>query len=301
MIKTIFLFAFFLIINLFILYTRLWLFNNIFKLKNRKKLLFIIIVFWLINWWTILFYPHFLSLLKLTNFDFSTQKLESLNNINSIIIFRLWLTTVIIISFFLINFKKIRNKIFWTNWIIFSLFFLILWYFFTKFITNKIFLYYIYVWLWEEYSKFLLATILFIKFWKIKNDILLFSILTAMWFSFTENFVYLLWWISNETLLKILLWWLTILLTRWLIGFLVHIIFTGNIWYFNMLWRIKNKVLYYIPLWILIWTTLHYLYDVGLTLWYNILLPIVLIIWYIWISYLFYNSDRIYAQYKNTI
>jgi len=283
------------ITNIFIFYLWFWLFDNIFKIKNKILFFFVALFFGMISGLTILFYPDILNYLKLSLVNFTNKNLDILTNSKTLFFFRSWLSLIILTAFLI--YGKLKKIIFWKEFILFSIIFFILWLVSFKTLSWIENIYYIYVALWEEFTKFLLAVVLFTRFWLIRSDLILFSILMAIWFAFIENLVYLIWSISwNQLIISVFLWWLWILITRWVVGFLAHIMFTWNIGFLTYRWLEKKNILLVIIA-ILIWVLGHYLYDLLLTYGYKIVIIMLLILGYVWISYLFYKSDRLYANY----
>jgi len=249
---------------------------------------------WLISWLSILLYPKLITILNLSQLDFTNT-----NNSWFQLFFFFWIylsTLVFIVKFLFL--KRNISDFFMITYIIFSIVFLLVWISWNMFIWSAMVLYYLFVALWEEFMKYLLWINFYEKFKISENDILIFTIISALWFAFVENIVYTIWWTKSDWLLIALVWWITILVTRWLIWFLVHTVFTGNIWLFTVKWLNWNilNMTKFITIWSIIWIWLHYFYNVMLYKEIKIVLLAFLIIWYFWISYLFYKADRIYVN-----
>lgn len=283
-------------VSLIILNIWLWLFDNIFNFnENKKRIIIITIIMWIISWLSIILYPKFAAFINYSSLDFT--KLENIENHFMKIYWIFWAyLSIIAISIKLILWKGRISKFFITSFIIFSLLFFLSWYLWNKFLTQTILLYYIFVGVWEEFIKFFLWVDFFEKYKISSNDILVFTILSALWFAFIENIVYMIWGTSENNIISSIIGWWSILITRWIIWFLVHIIFTGNIWLLALYWIIKNNIAKMVSAWIIIWIWLHYLYDVLLQKQISIIIIFFFIFWYFWVSYLFYISDRIYLK-----
>ena len=149
----------------------------------------------------------------------------------------------------------------------------------------------------EEILKILWGYLSYIREHLTRNDLILYSILVAVWFAFGENIIYLMrdaWWAQ---------WWTSLSIGRWLTGFLVHAIFSGSIAYMYMKLssnktfennKIRSFFLFLFSFFLGL--VLHLSYN--LLLHYGIILGYLLyIIWgYLLLSYLFYRSDRVYLS-----
>ena len=263
----------------------LWLFKNAFWISINKKIILISWFIWWIAAWTILLYPKIVAhfwLWSFTNYDFS---------IKTALIFAWYLSFIAILAT-LIVWKFSRQQIF--NLIIFNIYFFLLFFIFKKiwlneFTANVIF-YYLFVAFWEELIKNQLAFWMNNKLWKVESDLLLYHILTAIWFAFWENIVYLSWAIWFQTFVVTLIWWLWIVITRWIIGFWAHSFYSSMIWMWNLMWFLS--ILWFILLWMLV----HYWYDLSLYFNYKIIIPIFIVAIYFWLTWIFYKIDRIYIE-----
>ncbi len=278
-------------INILILNIWIWLFKNIFDIQKNKTL-WITILLGVISGLSIFFYEDILMFFSLSEIKFTDH--SNITDISPIIYFRAYLSLIIFIVRTFISKLKITN-FFVLNYTIFSVLFIWSWFLTNQYPNTPTFLiYYIFVAFGEEFIKYLFAINIFDENKITDDDIILFCILSAIGFAFIENIVYLYNWVQWETIINTLAWWTWILISRWLIWFLVHIIFTWNI---GLITKPNNKNLIpKIALGILIGSSLHYWYNVWLHNWYQIIILIALIVWYIWISYLFYNSDRLYIR-----
>lgn len=249
---------------------------------------------WLISWLSILLYPKITTFLNVSQLDFTNT-----NNSWFKLFFFFWIYLSSLI--FIVKFAFLKRTIsdtFMLTYIIFSIIFLLAWFTGNLIVWSTMILYYLFVALWEEFMKYLLWINFYEKFKISENDILVFTIISALWFAFVENIVYMIWWTRSDWLLIALVWWVTILISRWLIWFLVHTVFTGNIWLFTAKWLNWNilNITKFVSVWTILWIWLHYFYNVMLYKEIKIILLAFLIIWYFWISYLFYKADRIYVN-----
>ena len=290
-INTIISFLILLPVSIAILNLWIWIFHNIFDIKKDKKdILKTTIILWLISWLSIILYPKLTSYFDLNSLNFTNY--DNLWNFNLIFWFWIYLSWIVFLIRLFLKLKP--TNFFLLNFIIFSIIFLLWWYISNEFITTTALIYYSFVALWEEFIKYLIWVNFFEKRKISYNDIIIFSILSAIWFAFIENIVYLIWSIWWKELMISLVWWGSLILTRGIIGFLVHIIFTWNIWQFSK--NIWKSFMIYLSLGITFGVLLHYFYDVLLHNNYKFVILVALIWWYFWISYLFYTSNSIYVK-----
>ena len=151
-------------------------------------------------------------------------------------------------------------------------------------------LYYLFVAYWEEFVKNQLAFIINNKTGKLDSDLLLYHILVAIGFAFWENIVYLTWSIWFNTFLATLFGWLWVVLLRWILGFWAHTFYSSLVWMWNILW------IFTIFVFILISMLVHYWYDLALYFNYKFIIPLFIVLVYIWVSYIFYKVDRLYIE-----
>ena len=263
----------------------IWLYKNAFWIEVNKKIIFISLFIWGIAAGSILLFPQIMNHFNIdnfTNWDYSFKTL---------FIFIFYLNSLIFIL-------SIITKSLWKkqvlNLLVFNIFFIILFYIFKKINLDieilNILLYYLFVAYGEEFIKSQLWFLITDKVWEIKSDLLLYHILVAIWFAFWENIVYLMWAISFSTFITVLSWWLWIVLLRWVLWFWAHTFYSSIIWMWNILWS------FMVLLWILIAMLIHSWYDLSLYYDYKIIIPLFIVIMYIWVSYIFYKIDRIYVE-----
>jgi len=263
----------------------IWLYHNAFWIELNKKIIFISLFVWWIAAWGILLFPkiaeyyHFLSF---TNNEYNYKILFT---------FMLYLNLLIVILNLILR-KFSFQQIF--NLISFNIFFIILFSIFKKinFDINiqTVLFYYLFVAYGEEFIKSQLAFSINNKVGQVQSDLLLYHILVAIGFAFWENIVYLTWWISWTTFLTILAWWIGIVLMRWLLGFWAHSFYSSIVGMWNIVWS------FMIFIWILLAMWTHYVYDISLYFNYKLVIPIFMLLMYLWLSYIFYKLDRIYVD-----
>ena len=263
----------------------IWIYKNAFWIQNYKKIIWISLLIGGIAAWSILMFPkimeHF-GLPSFTNYDFSYK---------IVFIFMGYLNLLAIVATLLL-WKFSKQQI--LNLLIFDFYFLLLFWIFQHLnldsnILNVV-LYYLFVAYWEELIKNQVAFGINNKAGIVESDLLLYHILAAIWFAFWENIVYLTWAIGFQTFIVTLLWWLWIVITRWILGFGAHTFYSSLIWMGNILGFLS--ILWFILLGMLI----HYWYDLSLYFNYKIIIPVFIIIMYLWISWIFYKIDRIYIE-----
>ncbi|UFX83186.1 PrsW family glutamic-type intramembrane protease [Candidatus Absconditicoccus praedator] len=128
----------------------------------------------------------------------------------------------------------------------------------------------------------------------IKTDIIAFSILSGIGFAFFENIVYLISSIKGEDFLVAITGGISLLIARGLIGFLMHIIFTGSIGTIQSFYNNKKNMLIFLSLGVFTGVSLHYTYDILLSKGFGFVIIIFLILGYFYSTFLFYKSDRLY-------
>lgn len=173
-------------------------------------------------------------------------------------------------------------------------------------LSDNILYYYLMVWFTEEFIKYSLSNNIYLSKAKLKSDILLFGLISWIWFWLVENFIYMYNYLAWDQTLS---FWL-FLITRWVFGFMVHVIFTSLLCYgIYVYYSAKNmsdnntniykkNILYiaYFLVFICISWLWHAFYDIYVWKYLIISWILVLFLWYIWISYLFFISDRRYYE-----
>jgi len=297
--------------------------------KNLNKKRFLMwIVAWALSVLPILYMDNIIKYIKILTIDFFEKATEISNFITSLeFSVSLWIFTFILVFVsFLVNLLFIKKseiiREFFKNFLIFLFFIFIIWSLFytlnflwnnfwilnsnienqnniyfwnTIFNTFKLIIfYYILVAFIEETSKhfnFLGISILNIK--KV-TDWVLYAIFVALWFSFVENILYfynlyLTEWMSTE-LTKTYFF-------RSIFSIMVHV-FTSSVvaYFFTKAYLIykKNKRLFpYLKIffiWLSIAILLHFIFDFALTLWFGFIIIIYFIVWYLYVSSIFYKE-----------
>ena len=175
---------------------------------------------------------------------------------------------------------------------------LLAWSYFFLWTTSiaPVIMYYLLVAASEEWLKRLSSLTLYRSHKFTTSDLILFALLVSLWFAFLENIIYMI----NYTQTSSGLWtqlasWSKVLITRWIVWFLVHMLFTWVIAYIS-LYSIESKKVYRLLGALIVGIWLHMSYNIFL--YYNITIVIgfYLVLWYFWLSWLFYKSDGIYLQ-----
>lgn len=290
---------------------------------NRKRFLSGIF------WWVLSVLPilymdkifDFLSL-KLWNIFYFTSQIGDLLSV-----FELWFSLslfLIVVLFIILLFylKRISKliKIYIVNivffillWFVISLFFYLInllslyfwslnstldnWVNLWEVVFNSlklIIFYYIIVWFIEETTKhfnFLWTSFLHISSVRLG---VLYAIFIALWFSFIENILYLYSsyiksWLSFD-LVKIYF-------LRSIFSVVVHVLCSSIVaYYFTkalLVYRKKKEKFPFIKVWIvglIIWICLHAIFDITLTLGFTFIIFIYWILWYFYITSIFYRD-----------
>jgi len=163
----------------------------------------------------------------------------------------------------------------------------------TIFNTIKlIIIYYILIAFIEEFSKhfnFLWVSVFDIK--KVE-DWVLYAIFVALWFSFIENILYLYAIYKNNW------FWNSFIQTyffRSVFSLMLHIFASSVIAYFfskAYLNFTNNKISYFktISIWIFLAIFIHFIFNFSLELWFNFIMILFFVIWYLYISSIFYKK-----------
>lgn len=165
----------------------------------------------------------------------------------------------------------------------------------TLFNTFKLIIfYYVLVAFIEESSKhfnFIGSSILDIKtIW----DWVIYAIFVALWFSFIENILYF----YNLYLINWIWFELTKLyFFRSVFSIMVHVFCSSVIAYFftkaYLLYKQENKLIPYLKIffiWLSIWILLHFIFDFALTLWFSFIIILYFVVWYLYVSSIFYRK-----------
>jgi len=263
----------------------MWIYKNAFWVELNKKIIFISLFVWWIAAFSILWFPKIAAyfwLASFTDHNFTWKVL---------LIFMVYLNLLILLLSTIIKSFSIKQLL---NLIVFDIFFVILFAIFKNldldvFVISVI-LYYLFVAYGEEFIKNQLAFIINNKTGQLESDLLLYHILVAIGFAFWENIVYLTWSIGFGTFVSTLFWWLSIVLLRWILWFWAHTFYSSLVWMWNILWFATIFVF------ILVSMLVHYWYDLALYFNYKFVIPLFIVLVYIWVSYIFYKVDRLYIE-----
>ena len=170
-----------------------------------------------------------------------------------------------------------------------ALFFVLLSFWWIALGINWWLLYYIITAYAEEYMKYTSSTTLRKNTEKIK-DWIFFCVLLGLWFSLIENIVYLIslagWWENLAGLL----------IGRWLISALLHVVATTTIW--TLYYTLNQKILRPVALFISIigGTILHWVYNIWLEYQLSyITIPLVIFLFFL-LSLFLFKSDMLYVK-----
>lgn len=305
-----------------------YIFSSLKEEKLPKKRFIIWIFSWIISVVPILYMATIIKFIKINSLDFF-DKASNIWNLFSSLNFgfslSLFLLFIVGLSFFVqifIRKNKWLFKAYLRNFILCVFFILILslifyfinllswWFSFlnntldsswniyfwnTVFNTIKLIIfYYVLVAFIEESSKhfnFVWISILDIK--KVE-DWVLYAIFVALWFSFIENILYFynlyeIGGISFE-LTKTYFF-------RSIFSIMVHVFCSSVIAYFftkaYLEYKKDNKIFPYLKvflIWLSIWILLHFIFDFALTLGFNFIIIMYFVVWYLYISSIFYRE-----------
>ncbi len=281
-------------INRIILSVRLWITDHIFHRQGNKKVVRTSVIVWVIAAGSLFAYPHLLTYLQQSQADYTQLS----NYPEWIIPVVLWVYIVLIlfINTFLTKrltpWRRVIKNFLLLAWIVALSYFVL-----GKLSIEDIILYYLLVAFSEEALKYLWGLTLFEKRRFSSSDIILFAFLTALWFAFFENIIYVADVMSSqETRVRQIVGGTWLIIARGIIWFVVHLLFTGTIAYFSAKAISSQKsFLYLIPAF-LIWLLLHLSYNVLVHRNISIAIIIYVIVWYALLSRLFYKADSIYLK-----
>ncbi len=267
------------LINLLIVNMRLWISWVIFPDSASKKIKIILWFLWIILWILLWSYPALMQVIN-TSRETVTQTTVSIWSTSMLLMY----CVILLIALSIITKTTPTKKYLqWVIWI--TLFLLVSTFIGIQLWIWTIILYYLIVSGSEELLKYFSGSLL-AQNTQLKSDIILRSIIIALWFSFIENIFYALpHWDS-------FLWWLATITNRWAVSFLMHSIFTWTIAYVALqpIW----KKIYWLTVACILWVMLHFLYNIS-AISGSWRIMIWLILWgYIILSYLLYTSDSLY-------
>ena len=305
-----------------------YIFSNINEEKLNKKRFIIGVFSWILSVIPILYMDKIIDFIKFKSLDFF-EWASNINGIFTSLNFGLSLSLflwIIVLLSFLVG--MVLRKNFWLLsayfknfilflffvWIISTIFYFLnllswkIWFLDSSLISNDniyfgetifntlklIIFYYILIAFIEETSKhfnFMGSSILDIK---TISDWVMYAIFVALWFSFIENILYF----YN---LYIELWiWYELTKTyffRSIFSIMVHVFCSSVIAYFftkaYLLYKEENKLFPYLKTFLIgltIWILLHFIFDFALTIWFSFIIIIYFVVWYLYVSSIFYRE-----------
>lgn len=278
--------------TIFAIYIRIWIINNSFKNKKYKfKTVFLIFLISAITVVFLYFYKDILEKIGLWNLSLP-------ENITAKTIFSFIFYCVSFLVLIALALWNIKKKLSLNFIVIALLLFVWIWIWWVLVWVNTMIIYYLVSCYAEEILKFSTWENVLQTYEKKESvekkdfwNLILFAILSGLWFSAVENILYLIvlaaWWDSS----------IFTLFSRSIFTTLLHIVATGLIAFF-LIKKDKNKLKYWLKclIWILAWFGLHSLYNLSLNYWYTIITILILIICYFILTYLLINSDMIYKD-----
>ncbi len=305
-----------------------YIFSSMQEEKLSKKRFIVWVFSWIISVVPILYMDKIIEFVKLNSLNFFDRAsniwnlFSSLNFGFSLSLFLLFIVVISFIAQKLIRKNKWLLVSYLRNFILFIFFIIIISFVFylinllswqfsflnnpleyswniyfwnTIFNTIKLIIfYYVLVAFIEEASKhfnFVWISILDIK--KIE-DWVIYAIFVALWFSFIENILYFYsLYISN---------WIDFELTklyffRSIFSIMVHVFCSCVIAYFftkaYLRYKQENKLFPYLKIfliWLSAWIILHFIFDFAITLGFTLIIIIYFIVWYLYVSSIFYKQ-----------
>ncbi len=278
------------LVNFFIIWIWLWIAQSLFQTSHsQKKLLISSLIAGGGASGAMLLYPARWNFFQLDTLIFS--HLQSPLNLTVVGLLSLYLLSWIIIFIASKRSDPQRKKILeaFQFLIIIGLFVtlgIIIW-------REKSTLYFIFIASSEEFMKFFFGYTIRDHTKTTNSDIIAYAVLAGLWFWFFENFVYI---ISNQTTIVS---GISLSLARGMTSFFLHAIFTGVIWR-SALQAIETKNIMKLIPWISLWIVLHRGYNMTLTNGRTFLLILYILGSYIVLSYLFYQTERLYIPSPST-
>lgn len=267
-----------------ILYVWIWLINTAFgKTSIKIQYIWKILLIWIILVGGLFSYKYILS----HSPSYQAYNILEQFTFSSFLIF--WLYCAAILTILLLVFRKRTSfilQIFFGG----AIFFLVVSFWWILLWVNSLILYYIITAYAEEYMKYTSSTTLL---WDTSNSIkdwIFFCILLGLWFSLIENIFYLISlsdWSWNL---------LGLVIGRWLISALLHVVATTTIWvlYYSLKQKIYRPVALFIS--IIWWVALHWWYNLWLEYQISaITIPLVIFLFFL-LSFFLFKSDMLYVN-----
>jgi len=299
-----------------------YIFSSMSETQDNRKRFFLWIFAGILSVGPILYLDKIVDFVRLSFlnfFKYSTNIISFINSLSFSFSLGIFIFLIVFLSFSLSIFLIKKREIFWVflkNFLLFLLFWFLLWiifYFLNIFSThfqilnnniwNNIYfknilfnslklviIYYILIAFIEETAKHF--NFLWISVFSIKTvqDWVLYSIFVALWFSFIENILYF-WSLYKD------LWFNFELVQtyffRSVFSLMLHVFTSSVIAYFftKAYLNFKSKKYFQsIFIWILIAILLHFIFDFSLELGFNFVLILFFVIWYLYISSIFYKE-----------
>jgi len=270
--------------SIFILYIWIWLINTAFGKNSLKgKYIWKIILIWILLVGGLVSYKYLFSHTE------SGLNLNIMDNLNIKTLSIFWLYCVWILTVLLFIFRKRANIILqvFLGWAIFFLMISFWWLFLW---VNSLILYYIITAYAEEYMKYTSSTTLL---WDVSNEIkdwIFFCVIIWLGFSLIENIFYLISFIDSSWNL------VSLLIGRWLISALLHVVATTTIW--ALYYSLKQKIFRPVALFVSIvwWVLLHWWYNLWLEYKLSIVTIPMVVFFFFLLSFFLFKSDMLYMK-----
>ncbi len=146
----------------------------------------------------------------------------------------------------------------------------------------------------EEYVKYYIWLGSFKLYGTTSSDIILFGMLSGLWFACIENVVYISSMIQDSTIV-------TSNIIRRVVGPIVHMVYSGGLAYgYRYLYR-RGWGIWWALISVIIVTLIHTRYNSSIISWWRMRVMVVMIIWYGFVSWMIYQCDRLYFETKNNL
>lgn len=270
--------------SIVILYVWIWLINTAFG-KHSLKIQYIwkTILIWIILVGGLFSYKYLLS----HSATYGIYNIVDHLDISSVLIFSWYCVAILAAILFVF-----RKRALFILEILFTgaIFFLIVGFWWIVLGINSLILYYIISAYAEEYLKYTSSTTL-LKNWynDIKNGIF-FCILLGLGFSLIENIFYLISLAGTTENIA------GLIIGRWLISALIHVVATTTIW--AIYYALSKKIIRPVALFIAIiwWVLLHGGYNLGLAYQLSfVTIPLIIFLFFLF-SFFLFKSDMLYIK-----
>lgn len=275
------------VINIVVVYAWIWIIDMIFGQNAKIKLNITIKIFliWLFLVAGLFFYRYFLGMIGKSDFYFLQEQ-----NLSTVSIFLFFCDILFLILSLL--FKSIAKKSIITIFLVINvLFFGIYFAWYGLWISIAI-MYYIISSYAEEYLKYGAWSDMFLKESSEKKsaDLIFFCMLMALGFSIVENIFYVWYSLYSGEQINVV----SMLVSRWLVSTLIHVVSTWLIALVYIKAKAKINVFVSVILWFLAGIAIHSAYNLSLHFKLRYLIVAFVALWYFAMTYLIYNSDRVY-------